>query len=71
MVDEEVDNNERWDDVDSENESVQREVDMEINSTFDAKVNSVVDLEIDNKERWDDVNSDEDITEEEPNRQYI
>ena len=61
----EVNNKERWDDVDSDDESVEREVDMEINSTFDAKVNSVVDLEIDNKERWDDVDLDEDITEEE------
>ena len=60
----EIDNKERWDDVNLDEDITEEEVDMEINSTFDAKVNSVVDVEVNNKERQDDVDSDNESNDE-------
>ena len=59
VVDLEIDNKERWDDVDLDEDITDEEVDMEIDSTFDAKVNSVIDLEVNNKEYENNVESDE------------
>ena len=47
-----------------DDKSVEKEVDVKINSVVDVKVNSVVDVEVNDKQRQDDVDSDDESDDE-------